>query len=281
MEKKQYIQHFDVNKMWNRLDFSWQNIHEDVNILVGINGCGKTTLLNLIYSYYKGEKIKKELAVNVTGNSIDIPIQIIRSFDVPTKHKKKTESNLLNDLKGIIMQNNEGTSFFDYRMQMINYPDKRKRIEERINMFFNLINSLFAETDKFIDIDKTNNKLIFKIKGTSLYLTDNQGNYLTDNDGNRFTTEETHVQLEQLSSGEKQMLLILTMVFLQDEKPHILLLDEPEISLHISWQSKLIEIIRALNPNCQLILTTHSPSIFAKGWMDKIVFINELTKTNQ
>ena len=84
------------------------------------------------------------------------------------------------------------------------------------------------------------------------------------------------IQLEQLSSGEKQMLLILTTVFLQEEKPNILLMDEPEISLHITWQDRLVGMIRQLNPNCQLILTTHSPNIFANGWEDKIVFIEDL-----
>ena len=72
------------------------------------------------------------------------------------------------------------------------------------------------------------------------------------------------------------MLLILTTVFLQEEKPNILLMDEPEISLHITWQDRLVGMIRQLNPNCQLILTTHSPNIFANGWEDKIVFIEDL-----
>ena len=71
------------------------------------------------------------------------------------------------------------------------------------------------------------------------------------------------------------------MVFLQDERPTILLMDEPEISLHISWQSKLIDTIRNLNPNCQLILTTHSPSIFAKGWQDRIVYMEDLIQKGE
>ena len=87
---------------------------------------------------------------------------------------------------------------------------------------------------------------------------------------------EDKIQLEQLSSGEKQILLILTTVFLQEEKPNVLLMDEPEISLHIGWQDKLIEKLRLLNPQCQLILTTHSPNIFVNGWEDKIIFIEDL-----
>ena len=84
------------------------------------------------------------------------------------------------------------------------------------------------------------------------------------------------VSLDQLSSGEKQLLLILTTVFLQEEKPNVLLMDEPEISLHIGWQDQLISILRELNPKCQFILTTHSPNIFANGWEDRIVFMVDL-----
>ena len=47
-EKSQYISNVKVNKLWGRLNINWENINNDVNILVGINGCGKTTLLNLI-----------------------------------------------------------------------------------------------------------------------------------------------------------------------------------------------------------------------------------------
>ena len=56
-------------------------------------------------------------------------------------------------------------------------------------------------------------------------------------------------------------------------------MDEPEISLHIEWQNKLIEAIRSLNPNCQIIMTTHSPSIFADGWEDKLIFMEDIMKT--
>jgi predicted ATP-dependent endonuclease of OLD family len=47
-------------------------------------------------------------------------------------------------------------------------------------------------------------------------------------------------------------------------------MDEPEISLHIEWQQRLIDVIRDLNPNCQIIISNHSSSIFGQGWGDKL-----------
>ena len=69
-----------------------------------------------------------------------------------------------------------------------------------------------------------------------------------------------------------------TTVFLMDEKPAVLLLDEPELSLHITWQEKLLDALRKLNPACQIIMTTHSPSIFVNGWRDHLVFVDNLIK---
>lgn len=65
---------------------------------------------------------------------------------------------------------------------------------------------------------------------------------------------QEEIEPEQLSSGEKQLLLILLKVFLKEDKPFILLMDEPELSLHIEWQRQLIEAIQILNKNCQIIL---------------------------
>jgi len=260
--------------MWGRINLQWNNINEDVNILVGINGSGKTTLLNLMYDHYKDQKIQKGVAESVDGTVISSPVDYIRSFDIPAKAKKTTESMLLQKLKDIINQNEKGTSFFDYRMKMLNFPEEAEFIQNRINKFFQHVNSVFEETGKEIAIDTQNNTMVFSIKGADKLLS--YGGKLLTFNGKLISAGTEKIQIDQLSSGEKQILLILTTVFLQDEKPNVLLMDEPEISLHISWQDRLIELIREINPNCQLILTTHSPNIFANGWEDKIVFIPDL-----
>ena len=53
---------------------------------------------------------------------------------------------------------------------------------------------------------------------------------------------------------------------------------KPEISLHIEWQYRLFEEIRNLNPNCQIITSTHSPSLFGDGWGDKLFYIEDMVR---
>ena len=81
----------------------------------------------------------------------------------------------------------------------------------------------------------------------------------------------------KLSSGEKQMLVILLTVLVRDDDHCVLFMDEPEASLHIEWQQKLIGMIRNLNPNVQLILTTHSPAVIMEGWLDAVTEVSEIS----
>lgn len=81
----------------------------------------------------------------------------------------------------------------------------------------------------------------------------------------------------QLSSGEKQMLAILLTVLVEDSLPYVFFMDEPEVSLHIEWQKRLIDMILELNPNVQIILTTHSPAVIMNGWMDHVTEVSDIT----
>lgn len=68
----------------------------------------------------------------------------------------------------------------------------------------------------------------------------------------------------KLSSGEKQLLLILGEALLQRQQSSIYIADEPELSLHIEWQEKLVDSILRINPAAQIIFATHSPDIVGK-----------------
>ena len=70
------------------------------------------------------------------------------------------------------------------------------------------------------------------------------------------------IKFAELSSGEKQMVSIFSKLYLDNDKKYFVLFDEPELSLSIEWQQKLIPDIVS-SGNCrQLFAVTHSPFIF-------------------
>ena len=109
---------------------------------------------------------------------------------------------------------------------------------------------------------------LFKETGKSIIRSENEI---------RFTQLGEVLSPYQLSSGEKQMLVILLTVLVEDCKPYVLFMDEPEVSLHFEWQKQLIDLILQLNPNVQLILATHSPAVIMNGWMDHVTEVTDIT----
>ena len=227
------IPEVDVN-LWNEYTVKF-NPHPDVNIIVGINGSGKTTLLS---------EIEKTIP---KGSYIYIP-----SIDnLVTRDKRKKETALSQDLDFYIYDMKTGPSLMYYRMSMLDVTaDKQAKVKGRLTVFCDVVNSLFKDTGKHIEIE--GNKFLIKANGV----------LLSSND---------------LSSGEKQILLLMLRIFLLDEKESVVLIDEPENSLDISWQYKLIDLLVKLNPNAQFFITTHSPSIFGDGWGDKIIYMEDVT----
>lgn len=73
------------------------------------------------------------------------------------------------------------------------------------------------------------------------------------------------------------MLLILLTVLTEDRQPYVLFMDEPEASLHFEWQRRLISLVRELNSNAQVILTTHSPALIIDGWEDAETEVGDIT----
>lgn len=275
------IHSIEIRNLWQKYDFFWENLNPDVNILIGINGSGKTTLFNIIDSFMMADlkRLKMygvEVKITIDDFTVDfhqkmgstelkaalkqVKYQKISTFDVPFRDRSKVGkeySQLYNELHTIVYDiGGANPSFSDYRLKATNFPDEAERINKRIRMLFETVDRLFAKTAKTIRIDPHTNHLIFIDDGEV-------------------------IPLYKLSSGEKQLLLILMRVFLMDSEPYILLMDEPEISLHIEWQYKLFEEIRHLNPHCQIITSTHSPSLFGDGWGDKLVFVEDLIKARK
>lgn len=243
---------FQVDGLWNRWNIRWNNINPQMNILVGINGSGKTTLLNMLYGYYSTGSNSLVQSMEVIPVKLNEGEKIIylKSLDNYTQKDKRKKSNaLLQELEYIVYQNKENFSFFNYRMSMLDYPDRATEINKRINGFLMLVNDFFTETGKKLVI--RDSRLVF-VQG------------------------ESTIELETLSSGEKQLLMILMNVFLLEEKPAVVFMDEPEIALHVSWQYKLLDTLTKLNPQAQFIIATHSPSIFGNGWGGNVVYMEDI-----
>lgn len=274
-----------IDTMWGDTTLEWRGLDPNINIVVGQNGFGKTTMLNLIRAVLmKDDKFIRQLKAKVHINTLitdpetgekkegemycdgkqvvhkpafggyesESCFYYVNTFDVPAS-KKSSLSQLGLTLDQVLYQRNpEVFSFSDYRLSMLKDLRAAMHKQERIDKFFDLINSLFLLTGKTIDIDDKN-RVIFR-KGRQI------------------------IDMEKLSAGEKQILLLLFTLFLMEDRSTVLLLDEPEISLHIEWQDRLIQLMHDLNPNCQIIMTTHSPNIFADGWEDKLVFISDLVQ---
>ena len=243
---------FQVDGLWNRWNIRWNNINPQMNILVGINGSGKTTLLNMLYGYYSTDSNSLVQSMEVIPVKLNEGEKIIylKSLDNYTQKDKRKKSNaLLQELEYIVYQNKENFSFFNYRMSILDYPDRATEINKRINGFLMLVNDFFTETGKKLVI--RDGRLVF-VQG------------------------ESTIELETLSSGEKQLLLILMNVFLLEEKPAVVFMDEPDIALHVSSQYKLLDTLTKLNPQAQFIITTHSPSIFGNGWGGNVVYMEDI-----
>lgn len=83
------------------------------------------------------------------------------------------------------------------------------------------------------------------------------------------------IPISKLSSGEKQLIILLAEALLQRGRHYVYLADEPELSLHIDWQRKILPAIKQLNPNAQIIAATHSPEVASK-YMDRLIDMKEV-----
>ena len=128
--------------------------------------------------------------------------------------------------------------------------DAAQQLSQAKTRFQDIVDELFEETGK--KIVRTENEIRFSQIG------------------------ETLVPY-QLSSGEKQILAILLTVLVEDNQPYVLFMDEPEVSLHIEWQKRMVDLCLELNPNVQIILTTHSPAVIMNGWIDKVTEVSDIT----
>ena len=235
-QQADYIRRIEIKGLWGRFNIQW-DLRPDVNILSGINGVGKTTILNRSVGYLEQLSGDIQLSGEMKSDAKNgvhlffdnpaatyIPYDVIRSYDRPL---------IMGDFTARMADKNV-KSELDWQLYLL----QRRYLDYQVNIGKK--------------IDRRRNDIAFYQDGELLFP-------------------------YKLSSGEKQMLVILLTVLVQDNSHCVLFMDEPEASLHIEWQQKLISMIRELNPNVQIILTTHSPAVIMEGWLDAVTEVSDIS----
>lgn len=235
--------HIDAYKVFRDfdIDFCYDGKVQNLIIITGINGNGKTTLLRDVIA-------EKDSRTAINGymevEDAEKTVQILLSL--PDNH---IFSNI------VLYKADEFSSVERLQNEIIRYVDKQvyeqgKTSFEAYNNIQTLIENIFPNFNlqirfKGINRDK---KLIF-----------------TNLSGDEFG-------IDGLSGGERQILSKIFPLFTDDMKGHVILFDEPEESLHPSWQNRLVPILRkcAKDNDCQFIIATHSPQIISAARKEEI-----------
>lgn len=128
--------------------------------------------------------------------------------------------------------------------QLESYARDRSRLHEPVDRFLALANTFLEQTHKALTVAPDNTL------------------------GIEINADGKQRPIATLSSGERQLVIMLAHLSLNPRLSGsgVFIVDEPELSLHVGWQERFVDAIREANPNVQLIMATHSPSII----LDKI-----------
>ena len=271
-----YIKRIEIDSLWSGKKHIVWELNRHVNILSGMNGEGKSTILNkVVKGLLAGGEFPSHM---LKGVHLDVEPEdakwirydMIRSLDSNLQQALAEGEGFLRQalsaLAGV-----GGGSLLDIQL----YNLQRKYLDYQVNIVNRIIDKLQSgDADAAQQLSQKNTRFqdivdeLFRDTGKKMLRTENEL---------RFTQIGEVLLPYQLSSGEKQILIILLTVLVEDNMPYVLFMDEPEVSLHLEWQKRLVDLCLELNPNVQIILTTHSPAIVMNGWVDSVTEVSDIT----
>ena len=283
---------FKNHKVLGDLDISFQidsNNTLDTIVFIGENGTGKTTILREIYNLMDFENMQN------SGNKIFLELEenekaILKKYPLEKNNNIIMEEDILYDFIDI---KKEVYDFEDiekdkYKSKVIYLPTEvnfnslksvdrtfRYKYKFRNEINENLIsdlpsaiaNKIYVEMIMNEDLPARESKekvckevnsvfesMDLDIEFVGLSKDENTVPIFRNIEGKEF-------DINGLSSGEKQLFLrALSLKFLNVNNS-IILIDEPEISLHPRWQRKIVNVYENIGENNQIIIATHSPHI--------------------
>ncbi|WP_422543455.1 AAA family ATPase [Methanosarcina sp.] len=240
-----------------------------------------------IKANYQGKKNRKKYVYSVNVCSEEIKQQISKCYDDYSSTSQKLDKTFPNRLINAIISENEKEN----RNYIPNLKYEFEALEELQNQLNQLglysydgdnqirqlsEPGLHQETllalKLYIDDNKKKLEVFsdLKIKMQNFSniiekLFKNKEIIFSQNKGLTFLDTDTRIELDpdQLSSGEQHLVVLFFDLLFRSKEGALILIDEPEISLHVSWQRKFIEILSEITKivNMDIIVSTHSPSI--------------------
>lgn len=290
---KVYIKRIKIDKIYGSRDIEWE-LTPNTNILIGKNGSGKSTILSLLYAQFsnKIDILKRFKNPNIqicitkeyeNGTIRDILLEdntylenldivLIDTFDIIANSIIECKENCEREQSPLDIELLKLMPKFDAYQIKLNkiFEDRNSDNEREIKRILNDIgNGKIDEAGKIQSL--TNNKNIvskevyqplndFREVIDSMFKdTDKKINLEAIEKSFSISSSDKELEPIELSSGEKQVMIVFLTILLKENKPYILMMDEPENSLHSQWQINFVDNIRTLNQNIQIIIATHNP----------------------
>ena len=307
------IKKIEIKGFFGKGDFEWI-LDPVVNILGGKNGSGKSTIFKMCYAMLNAETLLASMEEGVKKTFKEITLTFSNDWTLFWPYDSETlrlnfngkipsahiESILVKDDKGKVRQLAELqklvhvhliNSFEQHLDKAVQYGQQPKStplndptmLDLMIKDQIDLRNRDFSETMENL-IDSTEEDEMRRKEYAAIYKKTYTAleKFLKEYDkpfksSFEFSKNGEKFGFEKLSMGEKQILLLLLMVGNVRQESCVFFMDEPDLSMHIDWKEILVKELHELNPNMQIILSTHAPSVIT-GWHDKVKEVSQLIK---
>jgi len=255
------IRSLSISGLFGEYNYSMA-LNDRLTFIHSPNGYGKSTIMHLIYSLFDGEAeyvketpfdtLRFELSDGSTiladNTCTSLVTKIIRDGNA-----EPFSMSQLNDLidalyissdrltlrfnNGIFMDTMEAIELDLHRR----FSTDEQDVSVKSDMLSSLVNSIFV--NKKMEISEQGSMTVRMKNGTS-------------------------IPIDRLSAGEKHVLIMFYGMLFLPKKGSIVIVDEPEISLHVTWQQRLGDIFEELSEymDQQLIIATHSPMVIHDKW---------------
>ncbi len=291
-----------IGKLWGKKTFSIK-LNGDVNIFSGINGSGKTTILEIIYSILEGEIQDEEISNKYESAQFQFTDDY--QIDIVTIEGSKNVTYRKGD---VLLSSDEFQRLFSYAcVSSFDYApytsDERMKLKEQypwvqseldfglarsLQNYYMYVVSITNQIRRAAEQNATKSKPLLQYFHSLFEMQDKCDELFApslewdrESDIVQFKLkkyDDERITPHELSAGEKQMLILLINTLCQRKQECIVLWDEPELSMHVDWQKVLIKTMMEINPKMQLILTTHSPFVIYDGWENRVVNIQNIIK---